>query len=216
MKLFLPLPLPCNVVPLFELPVGNNKHPWEMDSLRWPIWGCATRQGMVFILSVLTRVYNFMWASPCYKQGIPYIIDLICFIEFLCTPGIQKKWLKHKFTLLQLLINGFKTRQHVLCPSKLGEKVEVVALNRMCQVCILGFLALNRAGFQTLSWSPLSKHWSSICLLANTPTLNWGALCHSNIGRPRLYIFIDFQQITFNLQSWTKLLRKLYTWTAFF
>ena len=142
-----PLPLPCNVVPLFELPVGNNKHRWGMYSLIWPIRRCAMGQGMVFVLSVLTRVYNFMWASPCYKQGIAYIIDLICFIEFLCTPGIQKKWLRHEFTRLQLPINGFKTRQHVLCPSKQGEKVEVVVLNGMRQVCILGFLVLNRATY---------------------------------------------------------------------
>ena len=28
-------------------------------SLIWPIWGCAAGQDMVFVLSVLNRVYNF-------------------------------------------------------------------------------------------------------------------------------------------------------------
>ena len=37
-------------------------------SLLWPIRGRATGQGMVFGLSVLNRVYNFMPASP--KQGM--------------------------------------------------------------------------------------------------------------------------------------------------
>ena len=26
----------------------------------WPIWGCAAGQDMVFVLSVLNRVYNFV------------------------------------------------------------------------------------------------------------------------------------------------------------
>ena len=36
-------------------------------SLIWPIQGCAAGQGMVFVLSVLNRVYNF--AQVCPKQG---------------------------------------------------------------------------------------------------------------------------------------------------
>ena len=36
-------------------------------SLIWPIQGCAAGQGMVFVLSVLNRVYNF--ARVCPKQG---------------------------------------------------------------------------------------------------------------------------------------------------
>ena len=37
-------------------------------SLIWPIWGCASGQGMIFVLSVLNRLYNF--ARVCPKQGI--------------------------------------------------------------------------------------------------------------------------------------------------
>lgn len=35
-------------------------------SLRWCIRGCAAEQGIVFVLSVLNRVYNF--AKVCLKQ----------------------------------------------------------------------------------------------------------------------------------------------------
>ena len=37
------------------LPGGGGGH-----SLIWPIWGRAAGQGMVFDLSTLNRVYNFM------------------------------------------------------------------------------------------------------------------------------------------------------------
>ena len=39
-------------------------------SLVWPIRECATGQGMVFVLSVLNRVNNFVRVCPNYKQGI--------------------------------------------------------------------------------------------------------------------------------------------------
>ena len=37
-------------------------------SLIWPIQGRVAGQGMVFDLSALNRVYNFMWT--CDKQGM--------------------------------------------------------------------------------------------------------------------------------------------------
>ena len=66
-------------------------------SLIWPIRGCAAGQGMVFEISV-----------P--KQGI------FDFQNEFCT---QKQLLWSEFALLQLLINGFKTRRRgiVLCPN---------------------------------------------------------------------------------------------------
>ena len=36
-----------------------NREPVHRLSLAWPVWGCATGQGMVFYLSVLNRLYNF-------------------------------------------------------------------------------------------------------------------------------------------------------------
>ena len=44
-------------------------------SLIWPMWGCAAGQGMVFILSVLNRVYNF--ARVCPQQGIQFRESLL-------------------------------------------------------------------------------------------------------------------------------------------
>ena len=42
--------------------------------LIWPIRGCAAGQGMVFVLSVLFRVYNF--ARVCPKRGIQFRASL--------------------------------------------------------------------------------------------------------------------------------------------
>ena len=33
-------------------------------SLIWPTWGCTTGQGMVFVLSVLNRAYDFVGVCP--------------------------------------------------------------------------------------------------------------------------------------------------------
>ena len=44
------------------------------DSLIWPPWGCAAGQGMVFVLSVLNRVYSL--AQVCPKQGIQFPASL--------------------------------------------------------------------------------------------------------------------------------------------
>ena len=43
-------------------------------SLIWLIRGCAAGQGMVFVLSVLDREYNF--ARICPKQGIQFRASL--------------------------------------------------------------------------------------------------------------------------------------------
>ena len=43
-------------------------------SLIWPPWGCAAGQGMVFVLSVLSRVYSL--AQVCPKQGIQFPASL--------------------------------------------------------------------------------------------------------------------------------------------
>ena len=76
--------------------------------LIWPIRGCTAGQGMVFVLSVLNRAYDFVRVCPKqvhnflrvynqvynfvgvrlnYKQGIVCCrIDLIYLIKFVCTP----------------------------------------------------------------------------------------------------------------------------------
>ena len=56
-------------------------------SLIWPIRECTAGQGMVFVLSVLKRVYDFVRVCLNYKQGIACgTIDLICLMKFVCTP----------------------------------------------------------------------------------------------------------------------------------
>ena len=51
--------------PLCSVPVGGGGG-WH--SLIWPIRGRAAGQGMVFGLSALNRVYNFMRTCP--RQGL--------------------------------------------------------------------------------------------------------------------------------------------------
>ena len=63
-------------------PLGEGEY-----SLIWPIRGCAARQGMVFGLFVLNRVYNFVCVC---QQGIPGTIDLICSMNFVYTPSMKK------------------------------------------------------------------------------------------------------------------------------
>ena len=42
-----------------------------------PIQGCAAGQGMVFVLSVLNRVYNYLhFAQVCLKQGMQFRASL--------------------------------------------------------------------------------------------------------------------------------------------
>ena len=46
--------------------VKNQFYPGgeETSIYVWPIRGCAAVQGMVFVLSVLKRAFNFVWISP--------------------------------------------------------------------------------------------------------------------------------------------------------
>ena len=111
-------------------------HPY---SCIWPIRGCATEQGMVFLLSVLNSVYYFVLN---YGQGIAYMTDLICLMKFVCAPSIQKQ--------LYLPINDLKQDgvHFVLCPGQVN-KIEDVVLNR---VYILVFiLSQTGSGFQTFN-----------------------------------------------------------------
>ena len=48
-------------------------------SFIWPVQGCAAGQGMVFDLSVLNMVYNFVWVS---LKSITCMIYLICWMNF--------------------------------------------------------------------------------------------------------------------------------------
>ena len=49
------------------------------------------KQGMVFALSVLKRIYVYVQVCPNYKQGTAGTIELICLIKFVCTPNIQTR-----------------------------------------------------------------------------------------------------------------------------
>lgn len=58
-------------------------------SLKWPIQGSEAGQGVVFVPSVLNRVYNFpaVLNRFClnHKKGIACAIDLIWLMKFVCT-----------------------------------------------------------------------------------------------------------------------------------
>ena len=51
-------------------------------SLKWLKWGCAAGQGMVFVLSVLNRVYKF--DRVCAKQGIQFHASLSKTLCLIC------------------------------------------------------------------------------------------------------------------------------------
>ena len=42
----------------------------------WPLRKCAAGQGMVFVLSVLNRVYNFVRVCPKHGEGIQFRTSL--------------------------------------------------------------------------------------------------------------------------------------------
>ena len=65
----------------------NSKQGGEVYSVIRPIVGCAAGQGMVFVLSVLNRVYNFVRVCSN-EQGIASTIgdDFICLMKFFFTP----------------------------------------------------------------------------------------------------------------------------------
>ena len=52
----------------------------------WPIWGCALGGGMVFVLSLLNRVYNFVRLCPNYKHCIGYTIKICLYSK--CTKAM--------------------------------------------------------------------------------------------------------------------------------
>ena len=61
----------------------NSKQGREVYSVIRPIVGCAAGQGMVFVLSVLNRVYNFVRVCSN-EQGIASTIgdNFICLMKF--------------------------------------------------------------------------------------------------------------------------------------
>ena len=89
---------------------------------------------MVFVISVLNRVHNFMGVT----------LELICLMKFVCAPICKSNDNNVVLFQLQLPINDFRTRQRhfgvcVVCPKQCNKnKMEGVVLNR---VCILGFFS---------------------------------------------------------------------------
>ena len=60
----------------------------------WPYMaytGYPAEQGLVFDLSVLNMLYNYVRVCPYYKQGIACTTDLICWMKLVGNPSIQKK-----------------------------------------------------------------------------------------------------------------------------
>ena len=84
-------------------------------SLIWPIQGCAAGQGMVFVLSVLNRVYNF--AQVCPKQGqfplsLSKTVCMICASAFVPSRSNDCNMI---FSIA-IAINDFKTTRRAFCP----------------------------------------------------------------------------------------------------
>ena len=110
---------------------------------------------MAFDLSVLNRVYNFVWAPQSVNRAFPArLIWRICKINFVCTPSKQKPitWI----CAIAIANTGFKTgqRSFFLCP-KQGNKVVVVAFSR---VCILEFFCPKPGqGFKPSATHPYSN-----------------------------------------------------------
>ena len=49
---------------------------------------------MLLMVPQMNRVYNFVRVCPYYKQGtITCMIDMICLMNFVCTPSTQKQLL---------------------------------------------------------------------------------------------------------------------------
>ena len=85
----------------------------EGYSLIWPIQGCA--RGMVFVLSVLNRVYNF--ARVCPKQGqfrasLSKTVCMICASAFV--PSRSNDY--NMIFSIAIAINDFKTIRRAFCP----------------------------------------------------------------------------------------------------
>ena len=64
----------------------------QQYSLIWPIQGCAAGQGMVFVVSVLDRVYNS--ARVCPRHGIQFrgslsTVHMICASLFYYKQGVR-------------------------------------------------------------------------------------------------------------------------------
>ena len=94
-------------------------------SLIWPIRGCATGQGMVFVLSVLNRVYNS--ARVCSRQGIQFrgslsTVRMICVSLFYYKEGTNIKGLVlNRVSILGIFCpkmgQGFKPSATYLYPN---------------------------------------------------------------------------------------------------
>ena len=66
---------------------------------RWTghgLWPLCPKRGIIYCVSVLNRVYKFVWYC---QQGIACTIDLICWMNFVWTPSIEKQWLWREFAL---------------------------------------------------------------------------------------------------------------------
>lgn len=57
-------------------------------ALPYIAWGCAAEHSVVFDLSVFNVVYII---SKVRQQDIASMIDMICKMDFVCTPSIQKR-----------------------------------------------------------------------------------------------------------------------------
>ena len=104
-------------------------------SFIWPIQGCVTGQGMVFVLSVPNRVYKFV--APV------LIINRMEFVSITCIKNTKAMTITGIWSIEianKRLYKKKKRHAFFLCP-KQGYKLEGIILYR---VCILEFFLPNR------------------------------------------------------------------------
>ena len=107
----------CSLCKTVKLECSSCVHArWRKGySLIWPIQGCAAGQGMVCVLSVLNRVYNF--ARVCPKQGqfplsLSKTVCMICASAFVPSRSNDCNMI---FSIA-IAINDFKTTRRAFCP----------------------------------------------------------------------------------------------------
>ena len=116
---------------------------------------CADRLGMVFVLSVVNRIYNFAQVCPNGKQHIAcqlsWFVELNVFVlQVYKSNDYNVNFLDCNCQLMTLKHDGI---HFVLCP-KQGNEIEVVVLNKvwMLGFCFLSWNLGKGQAFKLLSW----------------------------------------------------------------
>ena len=104
---------------LLKIVLAGSSPGLVLPYIAYTLRECAAGQGMVFHLSVPKGI----WFRLCLSTGY-FLQDWVDFLDEFCLFSKYTKAMTMTYrALLQLPINGFKTRLHVLCP-KQGNKIE--------------------------------------------------------------------------------------------